>query len=259
MSTQTFRKLKGVRPLTAITAYDALFAALAEEAEVDLILVGDSVGTTFLGMNTTVGVTLDMIVHHTRAVTRAVSQPLVVADIPFGVAHLEPAEVVRAGMRLMQEAGAEAIKIEGAGDLVPVIERCIAAGIPVMGHIGLQPQQFHALGGYRKFGANDAEKEHLLEQARALENVGVFALVAEMVTPELTAVLCETVKIPVIGIGCRHPADGQILVCSDLLGLGRGKIPSFVKQYADLNTTIKDAYAAYVREIREGTFIAPTS
>ncbi len=249
ISTQTIRNLKGERPITAITAYDAIFGKLAEEAGIDIILIGDSVGTTLLGMPSTVPVTIEHILHHTKAVSKAVTLPLLVADMPFGTAHLDPQTVIQAAMRLMQEGGAEAIKIEGGTDRASVIAKCVLAGIPVMGHIGLQPQQFHTLGGYRKFGRDTHEQETLLGSAIALEKAGVFAIVAEMVTPELTATLCKTVSVPIIAIGCRHPADGQILVCTDLLGLGHGKIPSFVKQYSNLNDTIRNAYANYVSDV----------
>lgn len=237
-----------------LTAYDTIFAKLADDAEVDIILVGDSVGTTMLGMDDTVRVTLEHIVHHCAAAARGISRALLVADVPFAVAHMEEETLLRACMRLMQEGGARAVKIEGGADRAQAIARCVQAGIPVMGHIGLQPQQVHALGGYRKFGKQEDETMRLVEDARALEQAGVFAIVAEMMTPEATAQVCEAVGVPVIGIGCSHPADGQVLVCTDLLGLGQGYIPSFVKQYAQLGDQVREAYRNYAEEVRKGLF-----
>lgn len=253
-TTQTLLRLKGQRPIVAVTAYDTIMARYADEAGVDLILVGDSVGTTQLGFESTVPVTLDMMVHHTAAVARAKPAALLVADLPFGLAQAAFPEVLAACMRLMQEAGAQAVKLEGGAGLVPTIERLCAAGIPVLGHIGLLPQQLHRIGGYRKFGRTDLEKEILLKDARALEGTGCFALVAEMMEGTLAGAIAAELRIPLIGIGSGPHCDGQILVCNDLLGLNPGRVPSFVRQFAQLGEQAKAGFAAYAEAVRGGKF-----
>lgn len=255
ISTETIRKRKGKQAIVALTAYDALFAKYADKAEVDIILVGDSVASAQLGMSSTVEVTMETMVHHTAAVSRGVSRGLLVADIPFAEAHKGPYALVKSGQTLMQQGGAEAIKVEGGESVSEQIRHCVDAGIPVMGHIGLQPQQFHQLGGYRKFGKSEREKNQLLEDAKAIESAGAFSLVLELCTPELTAEICREVAIPVIAIGCRAAADGQILVYTDLLGLNRDSIPPFAPVYAELEKTIEKAYADYVNDVRTHRFI----
>lgn len=240
----------------AVTAYDAIFARYASEAGVDLILVGDSVGNTVLGFETTVPVTLDMMCHHTAAVARAKPQALVAVDVPFAEAHYDFERVLQACQRLVQEAGAEAVKIEGGVELAPQIKRLVDAGIPVWGHIGLKPQQVHTLGRYRKFGASQEEAESLMADALALEKAGVFALLVEMVEPGLTRTLTETAKVPVIGIGAGPHCDGQILVCTDLLGLSAGYVPSFAKRFAEAGEQVKLGFAAYSEAVRKKTFPA---
>ena len=237
----------------AVTAYDAITARFATEAGVDVILVGDSVGNTFLGFATTIPVTLDMMVHHTAAVARARPEALLVADVPFAEAHFDFKQVLASCQRLMQHAGAEAVKIEGGAALAEKIGGIVAAGVPVMGHIGLQPQQVHRLGRYRKFGAKPAEAESLLADALALERAGVFAIVAEMIEPILARTIRETVKVPLIGIGSGRECDGQILVCADLLGM-TAEPPSFVQAFAAVGDEMKKGFAAYVMAVREGKF-----
>jgi 3-methyl-2-oxobutanoate hydroxymethyltransferase len=254
ISTQTISLLKGERPIVAVTAYDAIIARYADEAGVDLILVGDSVGTTQLGFETTIPVTLDMMLHHTAAVARAQPKALVVADIPFAVAHGDFAELLSACCRLMQEAGAEAIKIEGGAAMAPTIERLTRAGIPVLAHIGLLPQQFHQLGGYRKFGRSEAEKVMLVDDALALEEVGCFAVICEMVDGAVAGAIAQALTVPLIGIGSGPHCDGQILVANDLLGMTTGYVPSFVKQYAQLGEQVKGAFAEYTEDVKNGKF-----
>jgi len=254
VTTQRLRKLKGQRPIVCLTAYDAIMGRLADEAGADLLLVGDSVGTTQLGFETTVPVTLDMMVHHTAAVARTRPKALLVADVPFAVAHQGVDGVLNACTRLMQEGGAEAVKIEGGSKMAQTIERLVDAGIPVLGHIGLLPQRFHALGGYRKFGRTEHGRAHLLSDALALQQAGVFAIIGEMIQADSSAELTRQLGVPFIGIGCGHPCDGQILVSNDVLGLGTGHYPSFVKQYAQLAETVKSAFAAYADEVRKGIF-----
>ena len=254
ISTQTISSLKGERPIVAVTAYDAVMARYADEAGVDLILVGDSVGTTQLGFETTIPVTLEMMLHHTAAVARAKPQALVVADIPFAVAHGEFKDLLEACRRLMQIAGAEAVKIEGGASMAPTIERLTNAGIPVLAHIGLLPQQFHQLGGYRKFGRSEAEKLILVADALALEKAGCFAVLCEMVDGPVASTIAQELALPLIGIGSGSHCDGQILVTNDLLGMTAGHVPSFVKQYADLGNQIRGAFEAYAEDVRKGNF-----
>lgn len=254
ISTQTISLLKGERPIVAVTAYDAVIARYADEAGVDLILVGDSVGTTQLGFDTTVPVTLDMMLHHTAAVTRAKPKALVVADIPFAIAHGDFADLLDACCRLMQEAGAEAVKIECGASMVPTIERLTQAGIPVLGHIGLLPQQFHQLGGYRKFGRSEAEKVILVDDALALEKAGCFAVLCEMVDGTVAGAIAQALALPLIGIGSGPHCDGQILVTNDILGMTTGYVPSFVKQYAQLGDQIKGAFGEYAEDVKQRKF-----
>ncbi len=254
VTTKTILKLKGQRPIVALTAYDALGAALADRVGVDLILVGDSVGTTILGFETTVPVTLDMMVHHTAAAARAHPRALLVADLPFPEAHRGRDPLLEACRRLMQEAGAEAIKLEGGAVMADNISFLVDAGIPVLGHIGLLPQRYHVLGGYRKFGKTAVEKKCLQADARALEQAGVFAIIGEMIESNLADEITSILQVPLIGIGSGPHCDGQIIVCSDIIGNTLGKSPSFVKTYANVAKTIEKAYAAYASEVRRGKY-----
>jgi 3-methyl-2-oxobutanoate hydroxymethyltransferase len=250
----TLRKLKGQRPIVAVTAYDALTAHYADEAGVDLILVGDSVGNTLLGLPTTVPVTLDMIAHHAAAVMRAQPAALVVADVPFAEAHFDFRRVLRSCQRLLQVAGVDAVKIEGGAGLAPKIARLVEAGVPVWGHIGLQPQQVKRLGRYKKFGINAAEAETLVEDARALEEAGCFSLVLELVEASVAATVTAAVKIPTIGIGAGKGVDGQVLVYTDLLGLTTGDVPGFARKFGEAGAAYRQGFAAYVAAVREGAF-----
>lgn len=240
--------------MVAVTAYDAVIAVYADKAGVDLILVGDSVGTTQLGMATTVPVTLDMMCHHTAAAARARPQALLVADIPFGWAHDDFSVLLGGARRLLQESGAEAVKLEGGAAMADQVRRLVGAGIPVLGHIGLLPQQFHQLGGYRKFGRSDGEKTVLVEDALALQEAGAFAVICEMIDGTVAGVIANQLDIPLIGIGSGPHCDGQILVSNDLLGMNTGYVPGFVKQYAALGQEIESAFARYAEEVRGGVF-----
>ena len=254
ITTQTISLLKGERAVVAVTAYDTAMARFADEAGIDLILVGDSVGTTQLGFQTTVPVTLEMMLHHTAAVRRAQPGALLVADVPFALAHDEFSRLLEACRRLMQDAGAEAVKIEGGALIAPKIERLVEAGIPVLGHIGLLPQNFHQLGGYRKFGRSDAEKGVLVDDALALERAGCFAVVCEMIDGTVAGTIAGELKIPLIGIGSGPHCDGQILVCNDLLGMNTGHVPSFVREYAQLGEEARKAFATYAEDVRNRKF-----
>lgn len=247
----TLRKQKGKAPVVAVTAYDAVTAHYAEAAGIDMILVGDSVGNTMLGMEGTVGVTLDMMVHHAAAVMRTKPTALVAADVPFGEAHFDFQRVLVACQRLMQESGVDAVKIEGGQKLAAKIARLVDAGVPVWGHIGLMPQQVKQLGRYKKFGIDDAETATLVADALALEAAGCFALLLEMVKPEAAEIVTKAVKIPVIGIGAGADCDGQILVFTDVLGLTPGYIPGFVQQFADAGAVFKKGLGDFASAVRE--------
>lgn len=253
-TTRTIRSLKGERPVVALTAYDFTTGRLASEAGVDLILVGDSLGTTVLGFETTVPVTLEMMLHHTAAVARARPEGLVVTDIPFPEAHRDPGELLDACSRCLQEAGAQAVKIEGGAGMADRIARLIAAGIPVLGHVGLLPQRIHELGGYRKYGKTPEERETLLADVRAVEQAGAFAIVAEMIDDACARELRDAINIPLIGIGAGPHCDGQILVSHDMLGLTQGKTPSFVKRYGELGAAMGEAFRRYAEEVRNKEF-----
>ena len=251
---QTIRKSKGQRRLVAITAYDAIFGDLASRAEMDIILVGDSVGNTMLGHSTTLNVTVDVMVHHTAAVRRTEPESLLVADLPFAQAHLAKEEVLLACTRLIQEGGAEAVKIEGNSNLEGTLNYLIDAGIPIMGHVGLLPQRVNTLGGYRKFGKTNEERDSLLEDATAMQRAGCFAVIGEMIESKVAAEITNSLTIPHIGIGSGPDCDGQILVCTDMLGFQSKFHPSFVKKYANLEETILDALRTYGREVEDKIF-----
>lgn len=229
-------------------------AHYADEAEVDVILVGDSVGNTALGMGSTVPVTLDIIAHHTAAVTRSSPKALVAADVPFAEAHFDFGDVLRSCQRLIQEAGADAVKIEGGVSLAPTVSRLVDAGVPVWGHTGLMPQQVKQLGRYKKFGLNAKETDQLIADAKALEEAGCFALLLEMVKPDAAAAVTQAVDIPVVGIGAGTACDGQILVFTDVLGLTPGYVPGFVEKFADTGSVWKDGLAAYRAAVQDGSF-----
>lgn len=253
-TTKAIRALKGKQPIVCVTAYDASMATFADRAGCDLILVGDSVGNTQLGYASTVPVTLDQMVHHGAAVCRAHPQALVVVDLPFAWAARSPDALLAACMRLVQETGADAIKLEGGADYAAKVALLCEAGIPVMGHIGLLPQRVQQLGGYRSFGRNSAEADRLVADGQAIADAGAFAIVLEMVTPEVAARVTEALPVPTIGIGSGPATDGQILVCNDLLGLSTGPVPSFVRRYADIGNAVEQAFRDYASDVRQRRF-----
>jgi len=234
----------------AVTAYDTNGARHASEAGIDLILVGDSVGNTILGFSSTVPVTLEMILHHSAAVVRAQPRAVVVADLPFAEARYSMDHLLDSCRRLVQEAGVDAVKLEGGIGISESVANLVLAGIPVLGHIGLLPQRINDLGSYRRFGRNSSERERLIADARALEEAGAFSIVAEMVEAETAECVRDAISIPLIGIGSGDGCDGQIRVVTDLLGLGHGKPPSFARVYADLGQATRDALAAYAQDVR---------
>jgi 3-methyl-2-oxobutanoate hydroxymethyltransferase len=242
------------QPIVMVTAYDAPSGRLADEAGVDLILVGDSAAMTMLGHDSTVPASMDEMIVLTRAVTRGSHRPLVVADMPFGSFQISDAEAVANAIRFVKEAGADAVKLEGAGATLSRVRAIVGAGIPVMGHIGLTPQSATALGGFKAQGRTAEQARRLVDEARALEAAGCFSLVLEAVPVPVAEEITRRLTIPTIGIGAGGVTDGQVLVWHDLLGLYEGHSPRFVKRYADLATTIRDAVSAYADDVREARF-----
>ncbi|HEY8530382.1 MAG TPA: 3-methyl-2-oxobutanoate hydroxymethyltransferase [Paenibacillaceae bacterium] len=243
------------RPIVMLTAYDYPSARLAEEAGVDILLVGDSLGNVVLGYDTTIPVTLEDMIHHTRAVVRGAPGTFIVADMPFATYRLGPEGTLRNAARLMQEGGAHAVKMEGGADLCEEIVRLTAAGIPVLGHLGLTPQSVHQIGGYRVQGKTREEAEKLIADAKALEQAGVFAIVLELVTEEVAREVTRSVEVPTIGIGSGRGCDGQVLVFHDMLGYGSGiREKRFVKTYADIGSAIREAIGRYAEDVRSRAF-----
>lgn len=243
--------------IAMLTAYSSWMARLLEEAGVDLLLVGDSLGMVELGYSTTIPVTMDDMVRYTRAVRNGAPEAFVVADLPFLSYQAGEAEALHNAGRLVQEGGASAVKLEGGAFLDATVRRMVQAGIPVMGHLGLLPQSIHQQGGYRQQAKEAPEQARLLNDARVLEEAGVFALVVECIPDELAAAVTAQCRVPVIGIGAGPHCDGQVLVFHDLLGLGSGRPPSFARQYADVGGAVRDAVRAYVAEVRAGEFPSP--
>ena len=253
-----FGRAKQRRDLIAmVTAYDAPSARLAEAAGVDGILVGDSAAMTVLGHDSTVQITVDEMLVLTRAVSRSVYKPLVVADMPFGSFQVSDEEAVRHAVRLIKEGGAGAVKLEGAGPTLTRVKAIVGVGIPVMGHVGLTPQSAVALGGYRVQGRRVRDAQRLLDEARALQGAGCFAVVLEAMPAVVAARITDALEVPTIGIGAGPSCDGQILVWHDLLGLTTGHVPQFVKRYADLGTAARAALEAYVTDVRSRKFPEP--
>ncbi len=243
--------------IAMVTAYDAPSARLADAADVDGILVGDSAAMTVLGYDSTVQITLDEMLMLTRAVTRSVRRPLVVADMPFGSFQISDEEAVRHAVRLVKEGGAGAVKLEGAGRTLTRVAAIVGAGIPVMGHVGLTPQTAVALGGYRSQGRTAQDALRLRDDALALEGAGCFAVVLEAIPAIVAERITEMLHVPTIGIGAGPACDGQILVWHDLLGLTSGHVPQFVKKYADLAQSSRGALEAYVADVRARRFPEP--
>ncbi|HMD38150.1 MAG TPA: 3-methyl-2-oxobutanoate hydroxymethyltransferase [Candidatus Acidoferrum sp.] len=240
--------------ITCLTAYDYPTARLLDEAGVDVLLVGDSLGMVVLGYDSTLPVTIDEMLHHTRAVRRGTRRALVVSDMPYGSYHADTAESLRNAVRFVKEAGAEAVKVEGGERRLELIVRLTEAEIPVMGHVGLTPQSVNALGGYRVQGKTVDAAEQLLRDARAVEAAGAFAVVLEAVPRELAAQITRELRIPTIGIGAGPDCDGQILVIHDLVGLTFGKTPKFARKYADIGKMIAKAVREYCDDVRGGMF-----
>jgi 3-methyl-2-oxobutanoate hydroxymethyltransferase len=242
------------QPIVMVTAYDAPGGRLADQAGADLVLVGDSAAMTVLGHESTVPATMDEMLVLTRAVTRGARRPLVVADMPFGSFQVSDDDAVRNAIRFVKEAGADAVKLEGAGPTLSRVRAIVGAGIPVMGHLGLTPQSATMLGGFKAQGRSAEKAVRLLEDALALEAAGCFSIVLEAVPAQVAEEITRRLTVPTIGIGAGAGTDGQVLVWHDLLGLYDGNSPRFVKRYADLASAIRDAVSAYAADVRERRF-----
>jgi 3-methyl-2-oxobutanoate hydroxymethyltransferase len=240
--------------ITCLTAYDYATARIVDEAGIDMVLVGDSLAQVVLGYDNTLPVTMDEMLHHTRAVRRAVKRALLIADMPYASYHVGGREALHNAARFMKEAGAEAVKIEGGEKRVELIERLGDAEIPVMGHIGLTPQSVHRMGGYKVQGKTLTAVEHLMRDATALENAGVFAIVLEGIPREVAAMITAEVSVPTIGIGAGPECDGQVLVINDILGLTFTPPAKFVRQYGDAAALVRNAVASFRDDVKNGAY-----
>ncbi|MBX7139352.1 MAG: 3-methyl-2-oxobutanoate hydroxymethyltransferase [Oligoflexia bacterium] len=262
------RKRSGsAQKITALTAYDYLFARLVDRAGIDLILVGDSLGTVIQGNESTIPVTLDQVIYHAKCVTRAVQHALVVGDLPFLSYQISPEQALESAGRLLKEGGVAAVKLEGGVHMAETVRRLVQIDIPVMGHVGLTPQSYHRMGGHKQQGKKSLKTERaaagtaerIVEDALAIEDAGAFAVVLEGIPDELATEITSKLSIPTIGIGAGPDCDGQILVLHDMLGVDPEFRPRFVKRYANLGETISSACKLYGEEIRSGAFPAPSA
>ena len=244
---------KGAAPVVMLTCYTAPMARILDE-HVDILLVGDSLGMVVYGMESTLGVTLDMMIAHGRAVAKHSAKALVVVDMPFGSYQASKEQAFAASARVIAETGAHAVKLEGGQEMAETVRFLIQRGIPVMGHVGLMPQRVHTLGGYKYRGRSDAEAETIMKDALAVQEAGAFALVIEGVKEDVARQVTEKLRIPTIGIGASPACDGQVLVTEDMLGLSSGYVPSFVKPYAKLSEAIAQAVKAYAGEVKSRAF-----
>lgn len=248
------KALKGREKFACLTAYDYTTARLLDAAGLPMILVGDSLATPMLGYADTLPVTMADMLHHTAAVSRGVKSALIVADMPFMSYQVSVAQAIENAGRFIKQAGADAVKIEGGAFRTPTVQALIENGIPVLGHIGLTPQSIHAIGGYKVQGKKPAEAQRLLQDAQALANAGVFAMILECIPPSLGKEITQAIAVPTVGIGAGPHCDGQILVTPDLLGLFSEFTPKFVKRYADLGGAMQKAFEAYKTDVQRGAF-----
>lgn len=256
-TTQKIRAMKGRQKIACLTAYDCATARLIDRAGVPLILVGDSLAMTMLGYDTTLPVTVDQMLHHTAAVARGVTSALVVADMPFLSFQVSVGEAIANAGRFLKEAGADAVKIEGGRIRAETVRGLVANGIPVLGHVGMTPQSVHAFGGFKVQGRHNADAQAVLDDARALDEAGVFGIVVECVPAALAAEITAAVAVPTIGIGAGAACDGQVLVTHDLLGIHTGVAPRFVRRYAEVGDTMLRAFEAYRHDVEAGVFPGP--
>ena len=245
------------RKLTMMTAYDYPFGLLADEAGIDIVLVGDSLGMVVMGLEGTVEVNMEHMIHHIRAVARGCKNPFIVGDMPFMSYNTSIREAIMNAGRLLKEGGCESIKLEGGVDFAPTIEAIVRAGIPVQGHIGLTPQTASALGGFKMQGRDAAAAKQIIDDAKALEDAGVFSMILEAVPAPLGKLVAEAVKVPVIGIGAGPDVDGQVLVTHDMIGLFDKFVPKFVKQYTNIRKVILEALSEYKQDVVDVQFPAP--
>lgn len=253
----TFQKAKAEgRKLTMLTAYDYSTAKLEDEAGVDSILVGDSLGNVILGYEDTLAVTMEDMIHHGAAVARGAKDALVVIDMPFMSYQVSVEEAVRNAGRLIKEGHGAAVKLEGGEEVCPQIRAIVNAGIPVMGHLGLTPQSIHAFGGFKVQGKTEAAAKKLIEQAKKVQEAGAFSIVLEAVPSKLAALITKQLDVPTIGIGAGNGCDGQVIVYQDMLGMFSDFTPKFVKRYANVGEVMKDAFRGYIEEVQSGAFPA---
>lgn len=247
-----WKKIK--RKITALTAYDYSFARFLDESDIDIVLVGDSLGMVALGYENTLPVTMDEMIHHTRAVRRGIHHALVVGDMPFMSYQVSDQDAILNAGRFIKEGGAQAVKLEGGEQVLDRVQALLRAGISVMGHVGLTPQSVHQFGGYKVQGKNHLQARQIKKDALGLQKTGVFAVVLEGIPSDLAAEITAELTIPTIGIGAGPQCDGQILVTQDMLGMNLDFSPKFVKKYADVGDTIQSALKDYIQEVRSGTF-----
>lgn len=255
VTTRTLAEMKARgEPIAMLTAYDYTFARLLEEAGIDVILVGDSASNVIAGHETTLPITLDQMIYHGSAVVRAVERAMVVVDMPFGSYQGDSRAALKGAIRIMKESGAHAVKLEGGRPILSTVRRLVEAGIPVMGHLGLTPQSIYQFGGYRVRAQEAAEAQRLYEDAIALAEAGVFALVLEKIPATLAQRVTQALSIPTIGIGAGPHCDGQVLVLYDMLGLNKAFSPRFLRRYADLHDLVTKACSQYIRDVKERSF-----
>ena len=245
---------KSKEEITVLSTYDFSFAKIVDESGIDIVLVGDSVGMVCLGYESTLPVTMREMLHHTKAVSRAVKHALIIGDMPFGSYHESPEKAARNARRFIKEARAEAVKLEGGENVLGQVKAIIRSGIPVMGHLGMTPQSVTQLGGYKVQGRSKKDADKILRDALLLEEAGVFAIVLECIPYRLAKMLTKKLKVPTIGIGAGPFTDGQVLVLHDLLGFKSGVSPRFVRHYADLDKTIRSAVLRFKRDVQKQNF-----
>ncbi len=254
MTVSKVKESKNTRKITMLTAYDYGMASILDQAGVDILLVGDSLGNVMLGYGSTLPVTMEEVIHHAKAVTRATKNALVVADMPFMSYQISVEQGMENAGRLLKETGAHAVKLEGGREIEPLVRKLVVAGIPVVGHLGLTPQSVNQLGGFKVQGKSIDDARKIIEDAKLLEQAGAFAIVLECIPAKLAQMITASIGIPTIGIGAGAYCDGQVLVCNDFLGLNTGFTPKFVKKYRNLCQEIATATKEYIEDVQSGSF-----
>ena len=252
--TDIVQKKKLGQKVSVLTCYDYTMSRLLDSTEIDILLVGDSLSNVFCGNETTLPITLDEMIYHTKAVMKGSKQALVVVDMPFGSYQINESQAIESAIRVMKETGAMAIKIEGGAMYAPLTEKLVKIGIPVMGHLGLLPQSVHQIGGHKLQAKSEKSQNLILEDAKALENAGCFSIVLEKIPLNVSKLISETLLIPTIGIGAGVHCDGQVLVINDLLGLNPNLKLKFVREYANIGNTIKSAVKSYIEDVNNSQF-----